>query len=29
MATGPAAFIELDEFDVAGVAVRRLPTEVR
>lgn len=26
---GLAAFIELDEFDVASVVVRRLPTEVR
>ena len=26
---GLAAFIEFDEFDVAGVVVRRLPTEVR
>ena len=26
---GLASFIELDEFDVASVAVRRLPTEVR
>jgi len=26
---GMAAFIELDEFDVASVVVRRLPTEVR
>ena len=26
---GLAAFIELDEFDVAGVVVRKLPTEVR
>ena len=26
---GLAAFVEFDEFDVAGVVVRRLPTEVR
>ena len=26
---GLAAFIEFDEFEVASVAVRRLPTEVR
>ncbi len=26
---GRAAFIELDDFDVASVVVRRLPTDVR